>query len=271
MPLMRRIDWEYSTPVRLTMRVIIAIAAIRFIGGVVCLTGCQSSNPVRHAEEDMGTDAGDAVTQPDAMPGHDMASGNAGTDGGNNTDMSQGSNQPDMLTGADMLVGPDMIPSPDLLPIPDLALLCMYGTTNCNGACTNTQTDANNCGICGNKCSSGTCVAGACVYTNGYTHHDTFCSNTWTDNSPTVDPTNPNTAAAACAACCYTATAVMGCACTHNYGNDSYGNWFNYYYFNAGDTSYRFFYQDATGQYTVGMADQFNNAFGRTNVKWWKQ
>jgi hypothetical protein len=37
------------------------------------------------------------------------------------------------------------------------------GLTNCSGVCTNTQTDNNNCGSCGNACGTGKgCHAGTC-------------------------------------------------------------------------------------------------------------
>src|SRR5215212_5608996 len=38
---------------------------------------------------------------------------------------------------------------------------CCSGTC-CSDKCTNLQTDPNNCGFCGNVCSSGNCVNGAC-------------------------------------------------------------------------------------------------------------
>ncbi|CAM2802991.1 Stigma-specific protein, Stig1 [Legionella steigerwaltii] len=41
---------------------------------------------------------------------------------------------------------------------------CQTGTIACNGSCVNTQTDNNNCGACGNVCSTGsTCSSGQCV------------------------------------------------------------------------------------------------------------
>ena len=42
-------------------------------------------------------------------------------------------------------------------------IACDTGYTNCNGKCVNEQTDANNCGSCGNVCSSGTCSNGVCM------------------------------------------------------------------------------------------------------------
>jgi hypothetical protein len=40
---------------------------------------------------------------------------------------------------------------------------CPSGSSNCNGACVNTQTDNNNCGGCGLTCTA--CAAGECVVT----------------------------------------------------------------------------------------------------------
>ena len=46
---------------------------------------------------------------------------------------------------------------------------CAAGTANCgDGMCdTNTNTDPNNCGGCGNVCPAGTCTAGACTCASG--------------------------------------------------------------------------------------------------------
>jgi hypothetical protein len=43
--------------------------------------------------------------------------------------------------------------------------VCATATpTCCASVCTNTQTDNNNCGACGNKCPTGkTCKAGVCA------------------------------------------------------------------------------------------------------------
>jgi phospholipase C len=42
-------------------------------------------------------------------------------------------------------------------------LTCGDGTSACNGACTVTSSDRNNCGACGNACAAGeSCVAGTC-------------------------------------------------------------------------------------------------------------
>ena len=42
--------------------------------------------------------------------------------------------------------------------------VCNTGYTPCSGNCVNKQTDANNCGTCGNKCGSGeVCYKGSCA------------------------------------------------------------------------------------------------------------
>lgn len=41
---------------------------------------------------------------------------------------------------------------------------CSSGQSCCSGTCTNTQTDVNNCGSCGNACASGeSCCSGTCT------------------------------------------------------------------------------------------------------------
>ena len=45
---------------------------------------------------------------------------------------------------------------------------CASGTTECNGACTSTQSDDNNCGACGNVCAhSQVCESGVCGCATG--------------------------------------------------------------------------------------------------------
>jgi hypothetical protein len=45
---------------------------------------------------------------------------------------------------------------------------CAPGLTGCNGTCTNTNTDSNNCGKCGNVCTAGQiCVNGTCQCPSG--------------------------------------------------------------------------------------------------------
>lgn len=44
---------------------------------------------------------------------------------------------------------------------------CSFGYTCCSGVCVNLQSDASNCGFCGNKCKSSTnlqCKSGMCGY-----------------------------------------------------------------------------------------------------------
>ena len=41
---------------------------------------------------------------------------------------------------------------------------CPEGTSDCNGACVDTQTDTNNCGECGTACTgTEVCNAGVCA------------------------------------------------------------------------------------------------------------
>jgi hypothetical protein len=61
---------------------------------------------------------------------------------------------------------------------------CPPGQTSCNGACTDTTTDAANCGKCGNACGNGqSCKAGACVAPcpQGQTACNGACKNLSTD------------------------------------------------------------------------------------------
>ncbi len=49
-----------------------------------------------------------------------------------------------------------------------MSVSCPSGQTSCNGTCIDTSSDSNNCGYCGNVCSSGTsCVSGTCSASNG--------------------------------------------------------------------------------------------------------
>ncbi len=62
---------------------------------------------------------------------------------------------------------------------------CSGGQTSCGGTCVNTQTDANNCGKCGNKCGTDrSCFGGHCYCNTG----GTDCNGTCVD--VTSDPNN---------------------------------------------------------------------------------
>jgi hypothetical protein len=54
---------------------------------------------------------------------------------------------------------------------------------DCQGQCTNTNTDPGNCGTCGNQCTSGTsCSDGQCLCPSGQTLCNGTCVNTSTDS-----------------------------------------------------------------------------------------
>lgn len=76
--------------------------------------------------------------------------------------------------------------SPGQSPIkgpPDTPAKCQEGTILCNNLCISTNIDQNNCGRCGNACSSGMiCSSGICVCSSGTDCNGT-CINTSSDNS----------------------------------------------------------------------------------------
>jgi hypothetical protein len=63
--------------------------------------------------------------------------------------------------------------------------VCPPPNTNCGTSCSNTQTDAGNCGSCGNNCNGGTCVAGKCDCSSvaGLSPCGTTCANFKTDSN----------------------------------------------------------------------------------------
>jgi hypothetical protein len=68
--------------------------------------------------------------------------------------------------------------------------VCPAGERNCSGTCRNLQTDANNCGTCGNACPSGeTCQGGVCKCGNNPTCGAglTCCSNQCVDLDTDLD------------------------------------------------------------------------------------
>jgi len=66
----------------------------------------------------------------------------------------------------------------------DLVCTCPAGTTDCGGACVNTQSDDNNCGACGNVCSGGkSCENGVCTCPNGGTDCGGTCTNVLFDDA----------------------------------------------------------------------------------------
>lgn len=64
---------------------------------------------------------------------------------------------------------------------------CKNGEMVCNNACTDTSTDRNNCGSCGNACPTGEeCVSGSCeaiVCADGLTRCGNICVDTMTNNN----------------------------------------------------------------------------------------
>jgi hypothetical protein len=67
--------------------------------------------------------------------------------------------------------------------VPVDALVCNAGQTNCNGTCTNTQTDPDNCNTCGNSCGAGSsCSFGLCC-ANGQTNCNGVCVDTSNDDN----------------------------------------------------------------------------------------
>ena len=60
--------------------------------------------------------------------------------------------------------------------------VCPTGLTECSGTCTNTSSDPNNCGSCGNHCPpDAACVNGTCQCSLGTTMCNGICTNTSTD------------------------------------------------------------------------------------------
>jgi hypothetical protein len=90
------------------------------------------------------------------------------------------------------------------------ALSCFPGFTSCSGSCVNTQTDSNNCGVCGNQCPSvggavTTCVGGTCA---------ALCPLGWTDcNSTCVVTQTDQQNCGACGAACPTGQLCVQSAC----------------------------------------------------------
>jgi hypothetical protein len=61
-------------------------------------------------------------------------------------------------------------------------LVCPAGTTMCGAGCRNVQTDAANCGACGNACAAGTlCISGACRGFTRYTAAPAPSDVAWVD------------------------------------------------------------------------------------------
>jgi hypothetical protein len=90
--------------------------------------------------------------------------------------------------------GPNRSPA-----LPDCA--CASGQTNCDGTCTDTQTDSANCGACGNVCPEGTtCVNGACSEPPPCPPGLTLCGGVCTNTA--FDPGNCGGCGIVCDATC---------------------------------------------------------------------
>jgi hypothetical protein len=60
--------------------------------------------------------------------------------------------------------------------------MCPAGTTDCNRACTSTQVDAQNCGMCGHACPVGEqCTRGVCGCPPGQSRCGGMCVNVLMD------------------------------------------------------------------------------------------
>lgn len=106
---------------------------------------------------------------------------------------------------------------------------CEVGETACGGACTNTSTDAMNCGACGTTCTNpnGTisCISSACVPVCTAGHDD--CDGQATNGCEadlTLDPVNCGTCGKSCPAApnsnatCLASTCGLG-ACKNGFGD----------------------------------------------------
>jgi len=94
---------------------------------------------------------------------------------------------------------------------------CAPGLTGCNGTCTNTNTDSNNCGKCGNVCTSGQiCVNGTCTNTNTDSNNCGKCGNVCTSGQICVNGTCQ----------CPSGTTLCGGTCKSS--TCGHGQFFNY-------------------------------------------
>lgn len=172
----------------------------------------------------------------------------------------------DMAGNMDMVVAADM----DNMSAPDMTPLCSNGTTLCNGLCVDEQYDHDNCGGCGIVCDNSVkaaCLMGAC----SYEHHDTFCSDWFSDGSATVSGSNSTQALEACNACYKTTLGITG-TCSAMNGSDSMGhNWEAYGFALSDGSVYRLYYLDTFfSPSKVGYGD-IGDERGYTNLLQWVQ
>lgn len=106
-----------------------------------------------------------------------------------------------------------------------------------------------------------------------YTHHDTFCNDSWTDTSPTVNNQLPAPASAACQACCESVTgaACNPCADNSHVSVGGYAGTVSFYSFTSGTYKYWFYYYDSNAQLKAGKGEQYLTGVGLTNTARWDQ
>lgn len=102
---------------------------------------------------------------------------------------------------------------------------CPVGTVNCNGACTNLNTDANNCGACNTACGAVantdgvTCAAGSCTIsacTNGFDD----CNSNYSDGCEVELATNTLNCGS-CNAPCNDSVSCTGDSCSDGTCNNT--------------------------------------------------
>ena len=81
-------------------------------------------------------------------------------------------------------------------------ITCNIGYTDCDGTCVNTQTDPNNCGICGNSCGIAQCSAGTCDPIPGCYQLNGNNRDALEDGTCVGVPTNPAFSQASCETIC---------------------------------------------------------------------
>lgn len=102
---------------------------------------------------------------------------------------------------------------------------CPVGYTQCGEVCVDVNSDAYNCGLCGNACSAGgVCAAGACSCQGGLAACGATCADTASDGNNcgtcgNVCPTGLFCGAGVCAATCPVGTEACGSSCVDKTSN----------------------------------------------------